>query len=424
MALEPFRPRISRETRLLLLTAVIALAALWVLARLRFPDRPVTPNPVPPLLSQLAAGSSFGGLAEEIAQIQPRVAPLVRAVDTPLVGVDGTATVQALEIDEELAVTVTPAALDRRTAERSGLLARDPASGLTVIRIPPTAAPAPGGVVPQRLEQPRYAVGTDIVNRRIVLRPVFVGALESVVSPLWSEPIWLLPAGTDVSAGSFLFTSTADLLGLVTRDPAGLAVVPAAALLVEVNRLLATQPSRPPGDLGIEVQALTPTLVAATGAAGGVVVTWVDPEGPAADALVPGDVIEAAAGELISSRAHWEARRARITGSESVPLLVRRAGTVLDVTLEARAGDAETEPGGLGAALRAAGTGTIVLRVAAGSPAARAGLQPGDLITRIGDQATPSPRQVNLAFEAATPERPVVVAITRDTTHRILALAP
>ena len=47
------RPRISRETRLLLTTAFLAVAVLWGLARVRFPDRPASPNPDPPLLTPL-----------------------------------------------------------------------------------------------------------------------------------------------------------------------------------------------------------------------------------------------------------------------------------------------------------------------------------------------------------------------------------
>src|SRR4051812_13987822 len=49
-----YRPRISRETRRLLMTACVAVLTLWVLARIRFPDRAGTPNPMPPLLTQLA----------------------------------------------------------------------------------------------------------------------------------------------------------------------------------------------------------------------------------------------------------------------------------------------------------------------------------------------------------------------------------
>ncbi len=36
----PYRPRVSRETRLLLTAGVLAIAALWFLARLRFQESP------------------------------------------------------------------------------------------------------------------------------------------------------------------------------------------------------------------------------------------------------------------------------------------------------------------------------------------------------------------------------------------------
>ena len=54
-----YRPRVSRETRLLLTAGVLAVAALWLLARIRFPERPATPNPVPAVLSQLASGPKY-----------------------------------------------------------------------------------------------------------------------------------------------------------------------------------------------------------------------------------------------------------------------------------------------------------------------------------------------------------------------------
>jgi len=33
------RPRVSRETRMLITTIVISIVALWVLSRVRFPER-------------------------------------------------------------------------------------------------------------------------------------------------------------------------------------------------------------------------------------------------------------------------------------------------------------------------------------------------------------------------------------------------
>ena len=71
----PYRPRGSRETRLLLAAGVMAVAALWLLARFRFPERPVTPNPVPAVVSQLANGPKFDDLAGDIVQLQARLQP-------------------------------------------------------------------------------------------------------------------------------------------------------------------------------------------------------------------------------------------------------------------------------------------------------------------------------------------------------------
>lgn len=73
------RSRISRDTRLLLITVCVAVAVLWVLARLRFPERPVTANPIPPLLTQLASRAVLEDLPSEVSQLQPRVLPLLHA---------------------------------------------------------------------------------------------------------------------------------------------------------------------------------------------------------------------------------------------------------------------------------------------------------------------------------------------------------
>ena len=84
--IHPYRPRVSRETRLLLTTALIAIAALWVLARVRFPDRPSPQNPVQPLLTQLTPRPTFADLASEIAVLRPRLESLLVNVPARLSG--------------------------------------------------------------------------------------------------------------------------------------------------------------------------------------------------------------------------------------------------------------------------------------------------------------------------------------------------
>src|SRR5687768_17341209 len=68
------RGRVSRETRQLLTAALVALLALFVLARIRFPGPPSSPNPIPTLLSQLSPAPRFANLAGEIAELQSRLA--------------------------------------------------------------------------------------------------------------------------------------------------------------------------------------------------------------------------------------------------------------------------------------------------------------------------------------------------------------
>src|SRR5262245_36473844 len=103
----PHRPRIARETRRLLMTAALAVLTLWVLARIRFPDRPVTPNPVPPLLSQLTGVPRFSDLATAIDDVRGRLAPSLMALVPVGTGGGGSAArrtdrVPALRIRDDL----------------------------------------------------------------------------------------------------------------------------------------------------------------------------------------------------------------------------------------------------------------------------------------------------------------------------------
>jgi S1-C subfamily serine protease len=422
----PYRPRVSRETRSLLTAGLVAVAALWLLARIRFPERPVTPNPVPSVLSQLASGPKYDDLANEIAQLYARLQPSLLALDTASADPGGLPTshpAAGVRLRDDLVVTLIPSASDRDRWTDVSILGVDAASGLAVVRLPnvaPTTAPVPWT---RRLpHQSRYVVATDVSPEGVSLRPVFVGSLDEVATPLWSEPVWAVPRRTDLAPGSFLFTSGAELVGLVIAHAGRLAIVPGETVLAEAERLIAAPPG-PAGTIGIEVQDLTPPVASVTGAAIGAVVTWVDATGAARDQVMAGDVIEAIDGRTLATRQHWDVRVARLTAGETLRVRVNRRGEIREVALVATAAAVPPANRSLGLTLRAQSkVGAVVMRTERGSAADRAGLAPGDVIKLVGDVSAPTPAQVAGAYSSIGPGERLLVAVTRGDTHFVTTL--
>jgi S1-C subfamily serine protease len=169
---------------------------------------------------------------------------------------------------------------------------------------------------------------------------------------------------------------------------------------------------------------LSEELSLATGALTGVVVAWVAPAGPAAGQLAIGDVIEAVDGRPLESNRQWEVRAARLSAGDTLRLRVRRQAEVQELTM--MAGQVEPPPStpALGLGLRARrGVGSEVLRVDPGSAGARAGLQIGDVITLIGEQAAPTPAQVARAFSSMDEGQRALAGVTRGDVHYVTTLA-
>jgi S1-C subfamily serine protease len=92
------------------------------------------------------------------------------------------------------------------------------------------------------------------------------------------------------------------------------------------------------------------------------------------------------------------------------------------VALTATPMSALAPPTALGLTLRSVPQGSEVVRVARGSAGDLAGIQAGDVITLVGDRQEPAPADVRRAYTLATGDRPLLVAITRDETHHVLAI--
>ena len=258
------RSRVSRETRQLLIAALVALLALWVLARIRFPGQPVNPNPIPSLLSQLSSVPRFANLAGEIAELQGRLANSWLAVQVSAADdtvEDGPRRLTAIRLGNDQAIVLLGRG-DRLTND-ADVIAVDRVTGLAVIRADSESVPA--GIppwMPQSLDNPRYLMATVSMPGGVSLRPVLVSSLLEVRSPAWPGPIWLAPEGTDLTPSAFVFTTSGEIAGLVVREPIGLAIVPWEIVAAEASRILNLERVSAV-DLRVEVTAGAPAQLAA-----------------------------------------------------------------------------------------------------------------------------------------------------------------
>jgi len=430
-----YRPRISRETRLLVTTAVLAMLALWMLARLRFPAPPAQPRAISQLLTSLGAGADFDALSSQVARAQGLVGDalgvLVFDLDHPTAG-RRTLTRPVLRIGGDIAVVQVPDGGRLRADSAAVLLAQDRASGLGILRLGLDTATS--GVSPKLSalpEPPQYLIATAVYPDGVALRPIFLAATAEVDVATWSARGWVVPEETGLTTGTFLFTREGEFAGLTVSHDGATAIVSSETVLDEANRLVAS-PATPPATCGVEVETLTPELGRALGAMTGVAVAWVDPAGAADGAIAAGDVIESADGRPISSRDHWRRFESGAAPGVEVTIGIRRAGKPVTVTLTprtvsgAQAATSATAAKGardLGAVLRPrAADGVEVVSVTPNSLAALSGLLPGDIVTSVGGLPAPSPAAVLRAVQELTGEQSLWLAVRRGDGRHLLVV--
>jgi hypothetical protein len=421
------RPRVSRETRLLLTTVFLSIAALWVLARIRFPERPATPNPVTPLLAQLSPRRVlFEDLERAVFELEPEALSALHVLSVqpagPAGGWDGSGhSIASLRFRDDAVVALMDTVVGV-SITGGKLLAHDPVTGLAVIRTASSELPPLRTWTPQSTDYPRYVLVSDASQGSISLRPVFVGHLRAVPKSAWSGDTWRMTSDVTLPNGTFVFTTSGALAGMVVGQPDEPAIVPASTLISSAQRLL-EQDQAAVGSLGINVQPLTPQLQGATGLKSGVVVTRVDPKSPAAGKIVATDIIDAVDRYTILTKADWDAHATRVPAGNMITLRIRRSGRTEEVQVTAFPPAAAAASSRLGLTMRVrSGIGTEVLYVEDGSAAMLAGIAVNDVLTRFGEWPAPMPEQINDAFAAATKDRALLVAVTRGGSHFVVAL--
>jgi hypothetical protein len=435
--------RLTRETRLLVLTMVVSGVVLLLLARLRFPEPPPMVDASSAPLERLAARASFEELATRVAQFEATIAPslvVLRLSPTDVPAsrdlsdvilnrsslLDDVRHVPALRIDATTAIAVIPPRTritgvvgPLEQAGQAEVTAADPIRHLARVRVPQGPARPLAPLALAALRTPTYVVAVEGTRAGVTLRPIFLGRSDRFDSPRWTRP--LLPlGGTVVTAGALLFTLDGEFLGSAVMDEGAPAIVGASDVLDTVTRL-GTAPAL--ADAGLAVQPLTPTVAAAAGAAQGVVVADVAVTSPAAGLLAPGDLITAIDGQPIGEPDTLLLQLGTRLAAGAVDITYVRQRQVRTARLE-RIVAAKAAPVDDPVILqRVPGLGSRVAELPHGSTLGLAGLDIDDLIVRAGGLPSPSPDQIRQLM-TGTPSGEFVLFIVRRGDRQSVIAAP
>ena len=238
-------------------------------------------------------------------------------------------------------------------------------------------------------------------------------------------------SGRVVGVNTAIFSPTGGNVGIGFAIPANVAK--------PVIESLRTDGKVDRGWLGIQIQHIDETMAEALGLedAKGALVASVMADGPAAQAgLEPGDVIVSLAGRKLDTMKDLPRIVAEIDSGTEVEITVWRDGgrKTLTATIGMQGQDtvlaaasAESDDVRLGVMLAPRGepgkAGVTVAEVAPGSPAARNGLRPGDVIVRAGSKTVNRPDQVAGAVRAAaSDDKPVLLLVERGHSRRYVAI--
>ena len=422
----------SRETRLLVVTIAVSIVMLLLLARLRFPQqRTLQADPVSAPLERLAARATYDELAGILRSLDSTISDSVLALRVASNG-----------RDTDAAAPIVPAVLmpDGRALALVGVGRRpvgfiperpmrvvesDAPRGLVVLDGPADSAVSDWTDQLPALAGPGYVAAVEGTRSGPAIRPVYFGRADQVSDPRWPGTILRLSALQQMlPSGAALFTLQGTFIGIGFPEDRDLLVVPAAVLRAEADALARTG-SVPFAETGIEAQALDLDAAAATGAASGVMVTFVRPASSADGVLQAGDVITAVNGTDVHSMAQYVAATMNLRPGFEAAFTRVRAGQseVVRVTPTTRGAGPEQVAEGFGIELRAApGGGVEVVRLTPRTAAARAGILPGDVITMMAGTKLPSETALRRAYDRMPSGGRLLLGIERGAAHLVVTL--
>jgi hypothetical protein len=245
--------RSGRDTRLLLLVILIALAVLFALARFRFPAaNNQTPFVTTGPLERLAAQASYDDLAAAVSAVVQRTAPVVVPV---LIEADADATATSpaapgagqasgpsrirraigLRIGADLAVVYVPA--DHHVVFTAGdagpveIHRADASRQIAFVRLSVERGVGTTPAAMTGFTGFAYAAAIEAGLGGSSGKPVFIGRVDPIVDERWGSGV-LVPGGTsDIPPGALVFTLDGRFIGLaIGHADAGVRLVPFALL--------------------------------------------------------------------------------------------------------------------------------------------------------------------------------------------------
>ena len=184
-----------------------------------------------------------------------------------------------------------------------------------------------------------------------------------------------------------------------------------------------------PAWVGVEVQALTTELARRLGwdRNFGVIVAAVEPGSPAENAGVQrGDIVTSVGNSQVEDADDFEVRLRGYPARTPLSFELFRAGQTVKVSLTAAEFPRKLAEGlawdRLGLRTRAAAGGLAISAVRPGSPAARAGLEPGDVLLRLNNQPLGSTDAFREALIAARTSKSVLLLVRRGRLGYYLTL--
>jgi len=389
----------------------------------------------------------FGQHSQQLFQQQAR--PVHALGSGFLIDPDGTIVTNNHVIDDATEVDVT---LADGSIHHARIVGRDAKTDLAVLKIG-TSHPLPyvafGNSDDERVGDWVIAVGNPYGLGGSVTAGIVSASNRDIDAGPYDDFLQIDAPINPGNSGGPLFNQSGQVIGIDTAiySPSGGSVGIGFAIPSNVIRQVVAQLRAhgrvERGWLGVAMQPITPALAKALGlqATDGVLVATVTPDSPAArGGVAQGDVITAFNGKPINSPRDLAFAVADTRSGESADMIVRRQGREkrLEVTIgtehaqKVAAAQPQSEHGRLGLELGplsqdqrdSLGGGAVVESVAPGSPADQSGLEPGDVIQKIGEHAVNSPGDAVQELRKAENDNraSLPILVQRNGTNAYLAL--